>query len=181
MTIPSVVAGALIDPTVFGNAVVDAINSLLPGAANKSPAVKVKASAVQSVTTGTLTALVWDQEDFDTDSFHSTSSNTSRLTVPTGLGGLYAVSFATYCAPAAAGCASAWVAKNGATNTPRFGVVQVASDSANGVGFSGTDHLVLAAGDYVELVAFQNSGSSKNFNLTSPYIGFFSMVRLGAS
>lgn len=180
LPIPTVTAGSLIDPTTYGNSVGAAINSLLPSAVGKSPAIKVKTSAVQSVATATQAALTWDQEDFDTDAFHSTSSNTSRLTVPAGLAGLYLVTFSTYCA-AGTGGAGAWIAKNGVFNTPRYGFNQVPNDSVNGVGLAGTDTIALAATDYVEVVVFQNSGAAKNFNLLAPYIGFFSMVRIGPS
>ena len=178
MPISTVVAGQFIDPTTFGNAVANAINALLPGATNVAPAVKVKTSAVQSVATATITVLTWDQEDFDTSAFHSTSSNTSRLVVPASLGGLYHISFSTYCAPGTQ-TVGAWIAKNGATNTPRFGFTQTMNDATNGPALSGSDLLVLVPGDYVEVAVFQNSGSAKNFNLISPYIGFFSMVRVG--
>ncbi|HUT77570.1 MAG TPA: hypothetical protein VM285_07785, partial [Polyangia bacterium] len=32
---------------------------------------------------------LWDTEDFDTDAFHSTVTNTGRMTIPAGLGGKY--------------------------------------------------------------------------------------------
>lgn len=42
-------------------------------------------STSQSLSGGVTTTLTWDSETYDTDSFHSTSSNTSRLTVPSGV------------------------------------------------------------------------------------------------
>lgn len=39
-------------------------------------------SGSQSITTATNTAVTWDTEQFDTDSYHSTSSNTERLIAP---------------------------------------------------------------------------------------------------
>lgn len=39
-------------------------------------------STGQTITTGTVTALTFDSEQFDTHTMHSTSSNTSRITVP---------------------------------------------------------------------------------------------------
>lgn len=33
----------------------------------------------------TATAVTWDTEDYDTDAFHDTGANTSRMTIPTGL------------------------------------------------------------------------------------------------
>lgn len=39
-------------------------------------------STGQSATSGTFVTLTWDTEDYDTDSFHSTSTNPSRITIP---------------------------------------------------------------------------------------------------
>jgi hypothetical protein len=43
----------------------------------------------QSLSNNTYTVITWDSEDFDTDGYHSTSSNTSRITIPSGKGGKY--------------------------------------------------------------------------------------------
>ena len=45
------------------------------------------------VTLNTATAINWDSESFDTDGFHSTSTNTSRFTVPAGKAGKYKISY----------------------------------------------------------------------------------------
>lgn len=42
-------------------------------------------SADQTISASTFTALTFDTEAIDTDSIHSTSSNTSRMTVPSGV------------------------------------------------------------------------------------------------
>src|SRR5829696_2502384 len=57
----------------------------------KSPArVQVKNTA-GNLTVGLASwiLITWGAEDTDTDAFHSTGVNTSRLVVPAGLGGLY--------------------------------------------------------------------------------------------
>jgi hypothetical protein len=46
-------------------------------------------SSTQSINNATDTALTWDSEQFDTDTFHSTSTNTSRITIPAGKAGKY--------------------------------------------------------------------------------------------
>ena len=43
----------------------------------------------QTINTGTLTAITWDTETTDTDGFITVSS--ANITIPTGLGGFYAV------------------------------------------------------------------------------------------
>lgn len=64
--------------------------------------VRVKRTTTQTILDNTLTAVLWDAEDFDTDGFHSTASDTDRLTVPSGMGGLYVVGFTLEIGPAAA-------------------------------------------------------------------------------
>lgn len=55
------------------------------------PAVAVKNSGTFDPSTSTWVSVTWDSEDNDTDGMHSTSSNTSRLTVPSGGAGYYLV------------------------------------------------------------------------------------------
>lgn len=42
-----------------------------------------------SITSGTVTVLALSGEEFDTDGFHSTTTNTSRMTIPSGKAGKY--------------------------------------------------------------------------------------------
>ena len=53
------------------------------------PKVRLRRAASQAVTAGD-TAIIWDTEDADTDGFIAVSSST--ITVPAGLGGMYAIS-----------------------------------------------------------------------------------------
>lgn len=50
---------------------------------------RATATGGQNVPTGTETALTWDTEAWDSDGLHSTSSNTNRLTIPAGMGGVW--------------------------------------------------------------------------------------------
>ena len=52
-------------------------------------------SATQTCNNGANTVLTWENEYLDTDAFHSTSSNTSRITVPSGKAGKYLVAAQT--------------------------------------------------------------------------------------
>jgi hypothetical protein len=53
--------------------------------------VSLSKNASQSVANGVYTALTFQVELFDTDGFHSTSSNTERITIPAGKGGYYLI------------------------------------------------------------------------------------------
>ena len=50
---------------------------------------KVYATSTQAVSASTITPITFDSEEFDTDGFHSTGANTSRITIPSGLAGKY--------------------------------------------------------------------------------------------
>lgn len=54
-------------------------------------------SASQSIPITTYTAITWDTESFDTDAFHSTTTNTSRITIPSGLAGYYSIYYQLNC------------------------------------------------------------------------------------
>jgi hypothetical protein len=45
---------------------------------------KVRKSAAQTLTSGVLTSVTWDVEDFDVGSLHDNASNNNRITIPDG-------------------------------------------------------------------------------------------------
>lgn len=53
---------------------------------------RLRRAAVQSINTATTTSISWDTEDQDTDGYIAVTGTT--VTVPAGLGGLYAITFA---------------------------------------------------------------------------------------
>jgi hypothetical protein len=57
-----------------------------------SHGVRVQNSSDQTTSAGgALSPVLWNTENFDTDAYHSTVSNTGRLTVPSGLDGYYLI------------------------------------------------------------------------------------------
>lgn len=73
--------------TGAGQIVLDTDFDSIEQGSSLRPVCRVVANAVQSIPDNTQTALTFGQEDFDSHSFHSTSSNTSRIT-PT-VAGIY--------------------------------------------------------------------------------------------
>lgn len=57
--------------------------------ANSFVGASVYNSSAITLTDNVENILTFDTENFDTDGFHSTSTNTDRLTIPTGKGGKY--------------------------------------------------------------------------------------------
>jgi hypothetical protein len=134
------------------------IHKLDSGKVGSGIGAKAYNSAVQNISNDTLTAITMDSEEFDTDGFHSTSSNTSRMTIPAGLGGKYLVVGGTYFATADVdGVRIMRLRKNGADVRGEKRSVPSASTSG---ALIGTWILDLVAGDYVEVFVYQNSGAA---------------------
>jgi hypothetical protein len=130
------------------------------GTLGESIGAVVRNSTTQSIATGTPDGLTFDEEDYDTDGFHSTSVNTERLTIPTGLGGKYLVWGKTYIAAHATGTRIANIYKGGAAYELAD---QRKPDGTNVDVLRFSSVMDLNAGDYIEFFVTQDSGGALNF------------------
>lgn len=152
-------AGYVVTATDY-NTIAGSINHL--GQADRC--VLVTDSTSQTLTSGTWAAITFGAESYDTAGFHSTSANTSRLTVPTGFGGIYNVLASVTFEQVAATGLSVQIRKNGAASTAasmQASVPSFTSLTANHrpiVNLCG--QLRLNAGDYLEVFALQVTGSN---------------------
>jgi len=128
---------------------------------------------------GTLTAanntyvdITFDTEDFDTDSFHSTSSNTARITIPTGKGGKYLLLGNYYMEGNATGARTVRFYKN---NTTAIGGFNQSPSTSTATTFAYQTVQDLSAGDYVTLQCYQSSGATRAIGAA-----YFIAVYLGA-
>lgn len=138
--------------------------------------VKCKKSASQTITDSTETAITFDGEDFDTDAFHSTATNTSRITIPTGKAGYYLFLLNGNWGGSSTGYRSLILKKNNANLSP------VAKQEINGQGTSEFGQCVsfivnAAVADYFEIFCYQNSGGNLSINSNGT---FFQAQYLGA-
>ena len=115
-------------------------------------------STPQTINNTTNTTLTFNSEEFDTDGFHSTTTNTGRITIPTGKGGKYLVIGQIHYAPNATGGRSLDLYKNGLTDVYQINYPTSSSTYDTGMSFSVIRDLV--AGDYLELKTYQNSGGT---------------------
>lgn len=123
---------------------------------NTNRGVIVQRTTALSIPQDTTVAIPWPTELRDTDGYHSTVTNTERLTIPAGLGGLYEV-----------GANVGWSAPGLAGDT--LGI-KVCRFYKNGVSFAtheipntrwATFHslslpIQLVPGDYIEITLLQN-------------------------
>ena len=117
------------------------------------PAARVTRSSAQSIPDSLNTNLAFDQERYDTAGMHDNATNNSRLTAPAT--GIYAVTAQfTWGGSAGTGSRFGGLMRNGSTLIARS--LQVPGDDDENM----TTQVRLAAGDYVEVVVLQTSGSS---------------------
>jgi len=133
-------------------------------------------SATQSISNNTWTALTFDSENFDTNTFHDNSSNTSRFTVPAGKGGYYLITGNVVFAGNSTGVRNTGIYKNGAAFVYTGGAY---TSPANDQRLNFSYVMSLVATDYVECYALQTSGGNLNIQ-SSQDSTTFSVSFLGA-
>jgi hypothetical protein len=125
----------------------------------------VTRNTAQSILNNTASAVSWQVETWDTHGFVNIGASADRITIPTGRGGLYAVSWQTGWAINGTGSRYSWIGKNAASFDHSDYRAAASAESAS-VGYA---EMVLAAGDYVQLWVFQNSGGALGLGGVSPY------------
>jgi hypothetical protein len=93
---------------------------------------------------------------------HDTVTNNSRLTIPTGGGGLYLVKATVVFTPNATGMRAAQLLKNGAVIGTFATMLTVGSSAGEESTVHVTQLLELAAADYLEVQGYQASGGALN-------------------
>ncbi len=114
---------------------------------------KATQASAWSIANGTNNVFAFPNEEFDTDGFHSTTTNNGRITIPTGKGGYYMFTF-TIGQETTAGQIEFYFRKNGSTLS-RFD-----SDDAISYSHNFTIFLNVAAGDYFDISVYNNTGGN---------------------
>lgn len=141
------------------------------GTVSSSPAfsgANVYMTADQVIANGTVTVLLWTAEYFDSNSYHSTATNTGRFTVPSA--GKYLVILNGLWNTTANTLEKTIVLRKNGTNIYNF------LDGARaGSGYQQQAFSYIAdaaASDYFDLTCYQASGGNLNFIGTSGYSNF---------
>lgn len=157
-TISVPTGGATVSSTAFGAPVANTIAAIL----NPAHGMFYQTTATTSIANSTTvwTPVGFDTEYTDTANGHSTTTNPARYTVPTGWQGLYVVQGSVIFTGNATGQRWAAVGVNGLT--PQNGTADGTALAPNSSSFSVSTYaeIVLAAGDYVQLLALQSSGGT---------------------
>lgn len=118
-------------------------------------------SGTQAVGSGAQTILTLDSEVVDVGNMHSTSVNTSRLTVPTGGDGFYWITGRTVAAVSAAGTVRQLHLYQSGVDQQQFDIT-TGLNSGNGVFLVVNAGAQAVAGDYFELYMYQDTGGNLN-------------------
>lgn len=156
--------------SAWGNLVGDATDYLA-----NPPACRAYHNAAQSPANNTETALALNSERYDTNSMHDTVTQNSRITFTTA--GLYVVNGSASWAANATGVRQIGIRLGGVTYiavelelTPGGTIVCQQTISTT---------YKFTAGQYVELVAYQNSGAALAVNSTGNYSPEFAATWVG--
>jgi hypothetical protein len=139
-----------------------------------TPGVKAMLSGDVAVSANVATVVPFNQESFDDEAYHSTSTNTSRFTVPAGRAGKYLVVAHVVFTNAAEASRVVQVRRNGATIEAEGTLVESGASTTVSV----STILALNAGDYLEVVV--TSGVALAVWGGGVRGTTFTMIRLGA-
>lgn len=138
------------------------------------PRARVYHNAAQAIANGGG-VVAYNSERFDNDVIHDTATNNSRLTCKTA--GAYLIGATGEFAASAAGVRELQIRVNGAT------VIDVQRGPNHGAGLVArlevTTLYEFAVNDYVEVVAYQDSGGNLNLNSGANYTPEFWMTWMG--
>lgn len=119
----------------------------------------INKSAGGSIPSGSWTSLTFDTEQYDTDAWHSTVTNTDRLTVPSGVSKVRLCAQAGW-ASSATGARGLRIIKN-ADSAPAIGLPNLFLPGQTGGNSLNVQSSVIdvTPGDYFRLQAYQASGA----------------------
>lgn len=144
------------------------------------PVCQLTANAATSLVNGVWTAVNFDTEVIDTDSQHSTVSNTSRVVIGTTLGWYRCSGVVTFSGSATGSRYGAKLALNG---TDVNGAQNLFANYSSSVQQTASLAAIFVQStlstDYVELLGFQSSGGAMNTQITSALRPCFSVEYMG--
>lgn len=156
------------------------VSALNTGMAKQSSrmACRLTKSVAQSAATTSNVKATFDVETFDTGGLHSTSVNTSRITIPAGGGGLWMVGYQIHWEAGGSSLRSTGVSLDGASGQ-FYGRSTITS--ASECTLNGSAIIRLNDGQYMEIDCYQTTGGNLNIlgDATLNGITSFWATRLG--
>lgn len=159
------IADAAISTPKIGDAQVTQ-PKLAPGVGgNVDHSFRLLKSAVQSIPNAISTAITWDVESFDTDNLHAPSSDI--VTITAGTAGKWQIGAEVFIAGNSSGQRFIQLFKNGG----QIAIVVAQPPGANNHPFQAHTLIDLAAGDFLQVQFYQDSGVALNTGSNSRFYG----------
>ena len=137
----------------------------------------VYSASSQTIADSTWTAVTYGSEYWDTDAFHSTSVNPSRITIPAGKDGKYLLTIFGVWQTGSTGNRSLRILKNGADEPFR----NYAQNNSTTLSQQASYQISLVATDYIEVYVFQANGGNLSWYGQNDASGsLFAVTYLGA-
>lgn len=168
----SIVLAKSMSVTLKVNAAEDGYNSIANNKGNFRGCLAANIDA-QTISATTDTVIAWDAETYDTDTIHDTSTNNSRLTVPTGVS-YVRISGQVDWFYTAAGTRAIQIIKNGSSSYPGIARSSMLPDNAGDFQRVNSPILAVSATNYFELSVYQTSGGNLDI-ASSGYNNWFAM------
>lgn len=121
-------------------------------------------SGNQTISTGSVTTLLFDSELMDVGALHSTSSNTGRITIPTGGDGLWLFFAQVEFQSNGTGQRVLKIQRTRSATTTQRGQNTIQADNAGVTGMQTMAMDAAVAGDYYEAIVYQDSTVSLTAN-----------------
>lgn len=150
------------------------LGAFLPPEIDNPPCCRVTHSTNQAITSGPTTILVFNLERYDTDSMHDITTNNSRITFNTA--GVYAVGGQVRWEGNDAGDRRLFIRVNAGDT---IASTEDSADQSDEFDQNVNTQWKFAVGDYIELIAVQNSGSTLNVNKDASLSPEFFAARVG--
>lgn len=157
-TPPTATAGQTLAATDWNTKVRDSIE-----AAGRPGACRVRRSTSQAVGSGSISAVVFDVEVYDTGNMWAVG-NPSRLTAP--VNGIYAITFGAQFAINSTGARILFLQKTASAVTSYAGMFNSVGNATFYLGATVHAEDTMNAGDYFECMAYQASGVTLNLDTT---------------
>ena len=142
----------------------------------KPPGVQLGASTTQSIPNNTFTAVNFGVEGRDTDNFHSTSLNSERVTIPTGMGGYYLWTGTVGFASNVTG-GRILATGYGAAGAAIGNLDQLSQGTGDTPFLTGSKLMLLSAGDNTGMMVQQTSGGALNIGANNCHLALTFVAR----
>ena len=138
-----------------------------------------RTGASQSYASNTQVVVTFNNEDFDTDAYHNNSTNTSRITIPSGKGGKYRFFYRGFVTSYSS---ANYINVNWLKNGSDIGTAAVNYPNTTwSEGYHFGELIIdLAVADYIEVAVNQASGLTKDMRTDADYYQRFYCIYLGA-